>query len=278
MSILEQYWRGVLQRLRADVDVLSNLIVHPGEKGRANEVAMAQILEAFLPARWEVGTGLLIDSRGNYSKQMDIVVHERSDQPAAFAQTTQMLFPVESVVACIEIKTTVTTTDLKKDLPNKQQSVLSLEPIDGHTHPLFAILGYNSGASPSAVITAFEQAQPRPDLACILSYCLLAGTEEALAGDEDHAGHCLLQTLDADGRFDGNYIKTDDSDPHMHDGIAFPAVRVTSGGPRLIGDPGRLLLLFVEALARAGSARRGDAEPIISGYLSETTRNLVTIS
>ena len=74
MSIVEQYWGGVLQRLEAEVNVFAQLVAHEGEKGRENEAVMARILEALVPQRYGIGSGLLIDTMNNYGNQTDIVV------------------------------------------------------------------------------------------------------------------------------------------------------------------------------------------------------------
>lgn len=102
-NVVEQYWTGVLDRLRAEVDVLGTLIDHAGERGRENEIALSRILERFLPSRYGLGTGLLVDAEGGYSRQADLVIYDK-DQPALLGQTTPLLFPVETVYACIEVK------------------------------------------------------------------------------------------------------------------------------------------------------------------------------
>src|SRR4051794_13121380 len=126
MSVVQDYWDGVLQRLRAEVGVFSRLIRHRGEQGRENEAAFARLLTSFVPQRLGVGTGLLIDSKGGSSRQLDIVLFERSDEPAVLAQTNQLLYPVESVVACIEVKTRLSTSEID-DCAAKGASVRMLQ-------------------------------------------------------------------------------------------------------------------------------------------------------
>src|SRR5437879_9254003 len=99
MSIVEQYWTGVLRRLQAEVENFNRLIEHQGEKGRENESSLARILERLVPTRYGIGSGLLFDAGGKQSRQMDIVVHEQGDEPALLAQTNQVLFPVANVRA-----------------------------------------------------------------------------------------------------------------------------------------------------------------------------------
>ena len=81
MSIVEEYSAGVLQRLNAEVYVFAQLVTHEGERGRENEAVIARILQALVPQRYGIGSGLLIDTVDQYSRQTDIIVYEQSDDP-----------------------------------------------------------------------------------------------------------------------------------------------------------------------------------------------------
>ena len=281
VSAVEQYWAGVLQRLRAEVDVFARLIGHNAERGRSNELALARVLEAFLPTRWGVGTGLLIDSSGRQSSQMDIVIYERADEPAVFAQTTQILFPVETVVGVIEVKTTLTSTDVDSDFVEKKASIEALESTTP-SRPLVMLLAYDCEPSPETLAAHLHQdsGTNSPELACVLNWCALAGTPEALGGDGYRVGNCLLQLHGDDGELTTAWEVVAEEQKKeravIRDGKLLPVIR-RSDGERYIGDPGRTLLLFVEALTRLGATRRGHPIPTLSAYLSDAARALYDI-
>jgi hypothetical protein len=277
MSDVQRYWAGVLQRLRAEVDVLSKLVEHYGERGRANELALAQVLERFLPTRWGVGTGMLVDRHGRQSRQMDLVIFERSDEPALFAQTTLLLFPIETVIACIEVKTTLTSRDVTDDFVQKSESLAELDPADGYPRPIFALVAYDCEPSPQALTELFGPSQA-PELACVLNWCLLAGTGGVLQSDEGYVVGSCLRRRDRHGNTTDAPVQTDARDRHvMEDGMVVPVVR-HSDGTRYVGDPGRALLLFVEALTRVGAIRRGRPAPILSHYLDADARRLDSLT
>jgi len=48
---------------------------------------------------------MVIDRFDSYARQADIVLFEQVDEPAVLAQTTQLIYPIESVRASIEVKT-----------------------------------------------------------------------------------------------------------------------------------------------------------------------------
>src|SRR5690349_3042037 len=107
MTILEDYWSAVLRRLQAEVDGFNSLIEHAGERGRENELALARILQVLMPSAYTVGTGLLIDSQDAASKQCDLVLTDQTEQPRLLAQTNELLHPIETVRAVIEVKSTL---------------------------------------------------------------------------------------------------------------------------------------------------------------------------
>jgi hypothetical protein len=135
VSIVEEYWAGVLARLQAEVEVFARLVQHRGEQGRESEVALARLLGSFVPQRFGIGTGLIIDTEDRYSRQMDLVVFEQSDEPAVLAQTTQLLYPIEAVLACIEVKTTIRKEALD-DCATKKASITALKPQQGVRGPV----------------------------------------------------------------------------------------------------------------------------------------------
>jgi hypothetical protein len=84
--------------------------------------------------RFGIGTGLVIDS-----------------QPTLLAQTTQLLHPIETVAICVEVKTRF-YADAIEDVVKKHQSLLDLEPLDGHSRPVFTLLTYDLGVAPETLL------------------------------------------------------------------------------------------------------------------------------
>jgi hypothetical protein len=280
-SIVAQYWAGVQQRLEAEVAVFSELVRHEGERGRENEAALGRILGSFVPRRYGVGSGLLIDSQNRYGRQTDLVVFDQSDEPSALAQTTQLLFPVESVLASIEVKTTLRKEDID-DCIGKQQSMLALEPArpypDNSTHPLFVILAYTAGSSPETITKHFREAEGvRPDLLCVLRSGLLLGTAPRLqiAGAQDQLPAGLALVREADGSF----VAGHPSGPEMmstHKGRSYPIVKYD--GQHVLADRARALLLFVEGLVTLLAEKQDRRSPALSHYITPEMRALAPIA
>lgn len=284
MPVVEEYWAGVVQRLQAEVDVFARLVRHHGEKGRENEAALSRLLESFVPARIGVGTGMIIDRHDNYSRQTDIVLFEQSDEPAALAQTTQLLFPVEGVLGSIEVKTTLRRADLD-DCFRKKRDLLALDSavphLDGITrHPLFVLLAYSTDLEPVKAYEHIESApaEERPDLLCILDAGLVGGIGPLVRGVAEREfamGQALLRSM-VDGRRTGDPVEVPRAArtqmTYLVEGRAYPVV---GRSPNVyLGEPARALLLFVEALARSIARLQDRPQPIMSHYLDDHTAAL----
>lgn len=89
-------------RLRGD-----RLIHHEGEKGAASEEGWRQMLADYLPKRYCVAKAFVIDSLGQQSQQLDLVIHDRQFSPFWFNQDKALYIPAESVYAVFEVKQTL---------------------------------------------------------------------------------------------------------------------------------------------------------------------------
>lgn len=282
VSVVAQYWTGVLQRLRAEVDVFARLVEHMGERGRMNELALTRLLESFVPSRIGVGTGVLFDSHDRQGPQTDVVLFDRANQPAIMAQTTQVLFPIEVATACVEVKTTL-TSDAVKDCLDKRERLHALEPLEGDGAPPgpppFVVLSYDAGfASPQAAIDSFARSPDHlPELLCVLEVGLIAGRADLLPGAEGQWGCGVALAQEDDGA--GGWKLVEIGPEHERVEVAGQLVPVVEhDGNVHAADPGRALLLFAEALARIAAERSGAPVPVLSRYLTDRVRDLAWLT
>jgi hypothetical protein len=100
----------------------------PGLVGGARETPTRRKLESLLPPMVGVGTGCIIDSYGNTSKQMDVVIYEKNICPVYSINDTPetTYFPCEGVIAVGEIKSALDSKELK-DILAKVNSVKRLK-------------------------------------------------------------------------------------------------------------------------------------------------------
>lgn len=160
---------------------------HPGAKGDASEGVWIDMLDTYLPKRYQAAKAFVVDSLGNFSEQIDVVVFDRQYSPFIFKFDEQIIVPAESVYAVFEAKQTA-TAELVAYAQRKVASVRKLHrtslpiPHAGGTYPakpLIPVLGglltFESDWSP-ALGPSFDKALKvdmsagRLDLGCVASH------------------------------------------------------------------------------------------------------------
>ncbi|MDY6944557.1 MAG: DUF6602 domain-containing protein [Pseudomonadota bacterium] len=79
-------------------------IHHAGTHGSVNEDHWIEVFRAYLPNRYEVATGFVIDSLGNRSDQIDVVIFDRHFTPTLLDQQRHRYIPAEAVYGVFESK------------------------------------------------------------------------------------------------------------------------------------------------------------------------------
>lgn len=115
MTDKNQYQALLRSRIRSAIEQAkaASVLTHQGVKGAVLEILVGGIFRPLLPADIGVGTGQIIDCYGSpMSNQVDIVLFDRSILPPILIDEKTGLFPVESVLYAIEVKTTLDSTGL----------------------------------------------------------------------------------------------------------------------------------------------------------------------
>ncbi len=100
-------------------------IGHPGSKGSASENVWLTLLRKHLPARYQVDSAHVVDSKNNFSDQIDIAIYDRHYTPIIFEFEGQVVLPAESIYAVFEAKQSI-NSDQVRYAQNKVASVRRL--------------------------------------------------------------------------------------------------------------------------------------------------------
>lgn len=93
--------------LAVKIDLSSKSITHDGVKGEVNEQHFIEFLRRHLPKRYEVDKGIVIDSNGATSDQIDIVIFDNQYTPTLLDQHSHRFIPAEAVYCVFEVKPTI---------------------------------------------------------------------------------------------------------------------------------------------------------------------------
>ncbi len=95
---------GLQARLEGELRGNRAAVTHPGARGEASEEDWLRVLNDHLPRRYQADRAFVIDSRGDCSEQIDIVIYDRQYSPFLYNQANQRYIPAESVYAVLEVK------------------------------------------------------------------------------------------------------------------------------------------------------------------------------
>ncbi|MDE3099494.1 MAG: hypothetical protein KGJ88_08460 [Verrucomicrobiota bacterium] len=85
----------------------SNRITHDGDKGEVNEQHFIDTLIAYLPDRYTVAKAIILDSLGQTTDSIDVVVFDRQYTPTLLDNEKHRYVPAEAVYGVFECKPTI---------------------------------------------------------------------------------------------------------------------------------------------------------------------------
>ena len=74
------------------------------QSGHASENVWLEMLQTYLPQRYQASSAHIVDSQGKFSDQIDVVIFDRQYSPFIFKFQGQVIVPAESVYAVFEAK------------------------------------------------------------------------------------------------------------------------------------------------------------------------------
>jgi hypothetical protein len=136
-SFLSEIMTATTEMMQADLKRIRASINHAGNVGASAEEIVARFLNERLPSSVRAVSGQAVDSTGQRSKQLDVIVYDTVRTPLLFSSPGegQYLVPIEGVVAVIEVKAKLTRKELWRSVENcasvkrLQREALVPEPI-----------------------------------------------------------------------------------------------------------------------------------------------------
>ena len=128
---------GMLER----IETLSAMD-HKLTKGELRELFVSGVLKKFLSSQFDVGSGIIINHRGDQSKQTDIVIYDTRILPPFIKEQSIGVYPAESVIATLEVKSYLH----KKDLESAESAAYHLHNViydkKGYIYEDYSLLSY----------------------------------------------------------------------------------------------------------------------------------------
>lgn len=98
---------GLHDNIEQRLSIARKSFAHPGTKGDASERVWLELLQSYLPMRYQAASAHVVDSHGAFSDQVDVVIFDRQYSPFIFDFGGQTIVPAESVYAAFEAKQSI---------------------------------------------------------------------------------------------------------------------------------------------------------------------------
>lgn len=125
-SELIEIFKGIEQEMLGSIKQ-SNSIPHNLSKGQSIEEKFRNFLQNRLPKSISVGSGVIVDSNGRVSKQLDVVIYDSLKTPIFYQDKNTQIIPVECVYAVIEVKKKISSVKTLIKIIKNMESVRALE-------------------------------------------------------------------------------------------------------------------------------------------------------
>jgi hypothetical protein len=193
---LTQVLHSLHEDIEQKLEIIRKTLNHPVSKGDASEGVWIELFTTYLPERYRAEKAFVVDSKGTFSQQIDVVIFDRQYSPFIFKFKGETIVPAESVYAVFEAKQSINAQQIEY-AQNKAASVRALHrtslpiPHAGGTFPPKSLIPIYAG------ILTFES-DWKPAFGTPLSEALSVGK---------HGGQLDIGCVAAHGYFNLNKEK-----------------------------------------------------------------------
>ena len=115
----DEYISKIKNALNRSISVAS--LDHRALEGRVREIFAEELLKPILYPGTAIGTGKIIDAAGAVSSETDLVIYSRNTLPPYVYGHNFGVYPVESCIYAIEVKSTLTAQEIKSSISKVAQ-------------------------------------------------------------------------------------------------------------------------------------------------------------
>ena len=115
---MQRFFQAVSKQMEEQIRGVAEALQHPGMKGTGGEEALRAFLRTYLPNRYRIGQGKVVDHAGNESRQIDIIIMDARTTTPLYVDATNLVVPIESVYATVEVKSTLNRKTMADAIDN----------------------------------------------------------------------------------------------------------------------------------------------------------------
>jgi hypothetical protein len=126
---LAEYWSEIQRATDAPLSAVKDYLKHPAS-GAPIEGYFRDLLREYLPRRYAVESGFVVNANGDRSDHLDIIIADLHEIPPLCSEPLLKIYPVEAVVAAVEITSApqvkVQRSGIVGKIPKLEDDILKL--------------------------------------------------------------------------------------------------------------------------------------------------------
>ncbi|MCM3619760.1 hypothetical protein M3936_19500 [Sutcliffiella horikoshii] len=116
--MIKQSIHAAAKKMQIDFEEVTTHINHKGERGSSREEILLTYLRKYIPTKYEMNNGVIIDATGEQSRQQDIIIYDSFNSPVLLNMESTRMVPIESVFSVVEVKSSLNKTEISKCVSN----------------------------------------------------------------------------------------------------------------------------------------------------------------
>jgi hypothetical protein len=112
-GLIKQHTSSIIKGFIGEAKAIKNL-GHSSEKGRLRELFTSKILSKFLTSQFGIGTGVIINQKGEQSEEIDIIIYDNRILPPFIEEQKVGVYPAECVLGVIQVRSWIDKDTIKK--------------------------------------------------------------------------------------------------------------------------------------------------------------------
>ena len=185
--MLKESFSSISKKMVIDFVEMTSRISHNGERGNAREDMLSDYLRQYLPEKYKLSKGIVIDSKDTQSRQVDIIIHDKDCTPYLQQYDSTVIVPIETVACTIEVKSSLDKSELEKSIENVSSvRKLKKQSVNGRLFPTAGmVFAFDSTASMDTLYSNFVSMvanyspEERPSCLCVLGKGLIVCADKA---------------------------------------------------------------------------------------------------
>ncbi len=151
----DDYWQHRMDGATSRLKAAKHLVSHPGTRGSLAENLVREVIREFLPQRWAVGTGFVMDAILGRSNQVDVLIYDQLAMSPVYRDGELVILSPKTAAVAVEVKSVLG----KKDISMAFDNICSIKRVDPGVQGL--IFGYDGVAANTFLKHVKSWAKPK---------------------------------------------------------------------------------------------------------------------